>query len=200
MKYRTWMTVVMCGGVTALVGSRVLSQDAEKQGEVDPMMAKMMEYAATGEHHAHLKVLEGDWNCKVKFWMAPDTEPQESTGTMERKWMLGGRYLREEYQGQWMDAPLEGFGIIGYDNHQKKHFTLWMDNMGTGFFTETGTCDQSGKAFTFTGNNFDPMLGKNRSTKTTLDIINNDKHVMKMIQKDENGKSFTSFEMIVTRK
>lgn len=187
----------------ALVGSQVLSQEEnakEKPGEMDPNMAKMMAYATPGNHHATLNAFEGTWDCSIKFWQTPESEPMASTGVIIRQWTLGGRYLNESFKSLWMGQPFEGFGLMGYDNGAKNYFSIWTDTMSTGFHTERGTCDASGKMFTFYGENYDPLIGKKRWTKSTIKIINEKKHVMKMYQKTDTGTEFTSFEMISTRK
>jgi len=64
----------------------------------------------------------------------------------------------------------------------------------------TGSADASGKTFTFTGENFDCMEGKPVKSRSTMEIVNNDKQVMKMFAPGPDGKEFLTFEMVVTRK
>jgi hypothetical protein len=156
---------------------------------MDAMMAKMTAYATPVAAHQHLGAMVGKFRCDVKIWMDPAAPPQESTGVMVGAWMLGGRYVSQSYKSEWMGQPFEGFGLMGYDNAAKKYFSTWMDNFATGLFLENGDCDDSGKKFTLTGENFDPELGKKRWTKSTIEVINADK----------NGKAVKSFEMVATK-
>ena len=198
MKIRAWMGIAVFAVATVLIGTDVLSQ--EDKDKVDPMMAKMMEAAAPGEFHKHLQPLIGKWNTTTKYWFTQEAPPEESTGSVDRKWILGGRFVSEDYRGTAMGQPFSGFGLMGYDNIQKKYDTVWIDTMGTGVFTQSGSCDDSGKNFTFSGKNLNPMTGQKEWGKTTLKIINNDKHVLKMFEKGTDGKDFLKLEIVATRK
>ena len=169
-------------------------------GAEDPMMKMMMEMAAPGPEHEKLKPLAGSWTCTVKFWPAPGAPPEESTGTLERKWVLGGRFLQEDYRGTAMNMPFEGMGFVGYDKMQRKYDALWMDTMGTGVWSTSGSFDASGKTLTFSGENFDPMVGKKVMGRSTLEMVNNDKQVAKMFGPGPDGKEFQNLEMVMTRK
>jgi len=172
----------------------------DKIAAADEMMKKMMEYSTPGKEHEALKPLIGSWTCAVKFWMAPGTPPDESTGTMERKWIFGGRFLQEDYKGTAGGMPFEGMGLLAYDKGQKRYDSSWMDSMSTGIMRMTGSADASGKTFTFTGENFDCMEGKVVKGRSTMEIVNNDKQIMKMFTPGPDGKEFQNFEMVVTRK
>ena len=124
----------------------------------------------------------------------------ESTGSVERKWMLGNRYIQEEVKGNMMGMSFEGFGVTGYDKLQKLYHSFWIDNMGTGTWSMTGTADAAGKVFTFTGENFDPMVGQKTKGRSTVEFVDNNKHVMKMYGPGPDGKEFMNFEMTCTRK
>ena len=174
----------------------------EKGGAPDmsAMMAGMAEMSAPGKEHEALKPMAGTFTCTNKFYMAPGQPAMESTGTVERKWVLGNRYLSEEVKATMMGMPFEGFGITGYDKLQKQYHSYWIDSFGTGTWIMTGTADASFKNFTFTGENFDPQVMAKKKGKTTTEIVNNDKHVMKMYDTGPDGKEILSFEMTCTRK
>lgn len=160
----------------------------------------MPEAPKPGKYHKYLEPLVGDWNCHVKMWMMPGAPPEESEGTVHRELMMGGLYLKEEYRGEAMGAPFQGLGLMAYDEMRKKYDSIWIDSLGTGIYKQMGTVDASGKTFTLTGENPDPMTGEmNKWTKSVLEIINNDKHVLSMYVK-EDGKERKTFEMTVTRK
>ena len=175
---------------------------ADKGGApgADDMMKLMQEMSAPGKEHEALKPMIGSFSCTTKFWMQPGTPPEESTATAERKWILGGRYMAEEVKGTAMKIPFEGFSITGYDKLQKFYHSYWVDSMGTGMWSMTGTADASGKTFTFTGENFDPMTMTKKKGRSTTEIINNDKHVMKMFDTGPDGKEWMPMEIACTRK
>jgi len=199
MSKRTCLIGTSCVLAVVLVATRGLSQDKPSDAAMEAMMAKMMAYATPGANHQHLGAFVGTFHCDVKFWADPSAPAEQSTGVMVSAWMLGGRFIKQEYKGEAMGQPFEGFGLMGYNNADKKFFSTWMDTFTTGLFFETGSCDDSGKNFTLTGENFDPQLGKKRWTKTTLEVINNNKHIMRMFSKGESGKEIKTFEMIATK-
>lgn len=166
----------------------------------DDMMKMMQEMSAPGKEHEALEPMIGTFSCKTKFWMQPGAPPDESTMTSERKWILGGRYMAEEVKGTAMQMPFEGFSITGYDKLQKFYHSYWIDSMGTGTWSMTGTADASGKTFTFTGENFDPMTMTKKKGRSTTEIINNDKHVGKMYDIGPDGKEWMNLEIACTRK
>lgn len=168
--------------------------------DMDAMMKMMAEMSAPGKEHEALKPLIGSFTCTTKFYAAPGGPPQESTGTVERKWILGNRYIQEEVKATMMGVPFEGFGIAGYDKMQKLYHAYWIDSMGTGTWSMTGTADATGKNFTYTGENFDPMAGQKTKGRSTVEFVDNNKHVMKMYGPGPDGKEFMGFEMTCTRK
>jgi len=168
--------------------------------EMESMMKMMQEMSGPSKEHEALKPLVGTFTCTNKMTPAPGAPPMESTGTVERKWILGNRYIQEDVKATMMGMPLEGFGVMGYDKMQKFYHAYWVDSMGTGTWTMTGTADASGKVITYTGENYDPMSMSKKKGRSTLDITDANKHVMKMYDTGPDGKDFLSFEMTCTRK
>lgn len=168
--------------------------------EAESMMKMMQEMSAPGKEHEALKPLIGSFTCANKILPMPGAPPMESSGTVDRKWMIGNRYIQEEVKGNMMGMPFEGFGILGYDKLQKMYHAFWIDNISTGNWMMTGTADAAGKVFTFTGENFDPMVGMKTKGRSTMEFVDNNKHVMKMYGPGPDGKEFMSFEMTCTRK
>lgn len=134
---------------------------AKREEKID--MQKMMEIykkvGTPGEPHKLLAKLEGSWTSKNKNWTDPDTPPMESVGACERKMILNGRYLREEYSGDMMGAPFTGISITGYNNHTKKYETTWIDSMSTGIFKFEGVAGRDGKTITQECRFDDPVRG-----------------------------------------
>jgi hypothetical protein len=191
----------------AFLAGRAVSQEppgkkesASAQPETDDGMKKMMEASAPGPHHKLLSPLAGQWDASVKFWMSPDSEPQQNKGSCKRKWILDGRFLTEEYEGSFMDQPFYGFGLTGYDNVSKKYANTWCDSLGTGMMISEGTCDASGKVFSYTGTMNCPMTGKPKSQRYATRILGESKHVFEMFDTGPDGKEFKSLEITYTRR
>jgi hypothetical protein len=86
-------------------------------------MEMMMKLATPGEGHRKLEVLVGNWNAKNTMWMDPSKEPTVSEGVSEHKWVLGGRFLEQRFEGKFMNMPFSGLGYTGYDNYKK---SMWV--------------------------------------------------------------------------
>lgn len=175
------------------------------KGGMPEMTAEDMKMMMPGDFHAKLKPMAGKWTYITKMRMTADQPWMESTGKAEFKWAVGGRFLMQEIKGNpgpmdaMMGGPFEGFGMGGYDNKTKKYFSIWTDNMGTGFMESWGTCDESGKTFTYTGECDCPFSGKKEPVKTVTKIVSNDKMVFEMHGKGPDGKEFQNLEVTYTR-
>jgi hypothetical protein len=63
-----------------------------------------------------------------------------------------------------MGMPVEGTGIIGFDNMNRKYVMSWIDNMGTSLLTANGNSDTAGTVFTFFGTMDELMTGEHDKT------------------------------------
>ena len=122
------------------------------------MMQAMAAAGTPGEVHERLAESVGTWNMEVKMWMGPG-EPMVSTGTAERKMILGGRVLVEEVTSDMMGQTMNGYAMTGFDNVTGKYWSLWADNMSTGLTTSHGTYDAETGVYTYQGEMPDPMSG-----------------------------------------
>lgn len=188
-------------GVTLSLGAE------ERQGpsddEIAAMMSEAMKYAAPGEHHQHLDPLEGSWNFTSKFRISPHTPWEESTGTGEYEWVLGGRFLQHKIHGlpsKSMPMEFHGLGLIGYDNFAEEYVHLWMDNFFTGVIVFKGSCSDSGKVITLSGEVTKPIKGGLKvDSRWVYKIISDDKFVFEMWEPDENGDDYLHGEITYTR-
>lgn len=200
---RHLVVAVALVGITALVTSQVVSQEKKPEGGMMDMeaMAKMWkEKNAPGQHHKHLQSLVGHWNAECKATWMPGQPPQISKGVMKVTSLYGGRFIKEEYKGTMNGEPFEGTGYIGYNNAAKKYTSAWLDSMGTGIMTEQGTCNPSGKEFTFGGEHVCPMDGTDKESKSVIRVINKDKYEFEMYGEGPDGKLFKSLHIVYTRK
>lgn len=209
----SWLNVrvVLCGVVAAasigfLSGRVVSDEPGGKKGEQkmsaeeEAMMKKMAELGSPGPHHKHLEALAGNWETSTRFWMAPGQGGEATKGTCKRKWILAGRFLTEEFEGEAMGQPFNGFGMFGYDNVSKKFVSTWCDTMTTGLTTSTGSFDAAGKTFNYAGEYNCPMTGEAKKVREVTRMVSESKHVFEMYDKDPEGKEFKTLEVTYTRK
>lgn len=178
---------------------------AEKAPAMSPEQQKEMELwmklATPGKYHKLLEKDTGKWDLTTKSWMAPGAEPETTTGSVEFKMILGGRFQVGEYKGTMMGQPYEGLGINGYDNYKEQFVSLWMDTMGTTVFETKGKCDGAEcKTITSTGEWDDPMTKSVQKVRTVMNYIDDNTGKFEMYMVGKDGKEFKSMEMVYKRK
>lgn len=205
MKRRLGMFGVTLLAVCAIFSARVRSQDDASQpprkkdavaatpgkpspAEMAEMMKKYMQSMRPGPNHKRLDCFVGDWKTTTRIWQGgPGSSPSESKGRAKIRWVLGGRFLLEEFEGELMipdeqgrmqPVPFQGMGLTGYDNVRNLYTTSWADNMGTQQLAMRGAADPSGKVFTYYGEMDEPMLNVyGRTVKYVTRIVDKDTHV-----------------------
>jgi hypothetical protein len=179
------------------------SSVADQKEDIDKMkteyMAKWTKYATPSEGHKVLEQLVGKWEYILKYWSSPDTPPEESTGTNDVKWIIGGRFLQMDVNGTSMGQPFEGMGIMGYDNAKKEYVNTWIDSMGTGMMNATGSYDAETKTLTEIGSYTDPMAGQ-QMFKGVTKFIDEDNVSYEMYISGQEGKETRVMEINYTRK
>ena len=184
--------------VLSLLAGQAGADDAKKAEELAKAMA---EASKPGPEHAKLQPLVGSWAYTCKFWMDPSKPPVESHGTIERQWVLGGRFLEERTIGTGFDGKpgFEGFGLVGYDNGRKQYTSSWVSNMCTGTCNGLGTSDTSGRKFTFHAEVFCPVQKKLMKSREELRIEADGKTIAESyILMD--GKEIKLMEIVAVRK
>ncbi|HVN30508.1 MAG TPA: DUF1579 family protein, partial [Thermoanaerobaculaceae bacterium] len=99
------------------------AQQSEKKltPEQQAAMDAWMKVATPGEGHKALEPMIGSWNVKSTMWEKPGEPPQEGGGVAENSWVLGGRFVKQEFQGEFGGMKFQGLGYTGYDNFKKKY-------------------------------------------------------------------------------
>jgi len=205
MRQRVLVAALFCAGCLALLTGQALSGDDKHAGhqhggDEQAMMEMWKKMHQPGEHHAHLKPMAGHWNVTSRWRMSPEQPWDESKGTADFSWIMGGRFLVQKvHNAEMMGEPFEGLGFMGYDALRKQYTSVWIDNMTTSTAMSTGSCDDSGKVLTMIGEGIDPMTGQTKEEKAVHKIINNDKHMFEMYNTGPDGKEFVSLEVVYTR-
>ncbi|MCI0380677.1 MAG: DUF1579 domain-containing protein [Gemmataceae bacterium] len=174
----------LCGGIVlGVVLALVASSSAGDKK--DPF-----EMLKPGPEHKVLEKMAGTFSAHSKSWFDPTKkEAEESTGVMNRKMILGGRYLQEKFEGKVMGMPFEGGGLTAYDRMKKIYVSIWVDNMGTGIMHSTGSYDSAKNAFTFQSEDIDPFSGQKTKTRTVIRLVSDDEDVMEMHSQPSDGSA-----------
>lgn len=188
--------------VGLLLLAPVARAEEPKQANPDPaaMMKMMEEFAKPSEENKKLEPLVGNWTYTAKFFMDPSKSPMESSGTVERQWILGNRFVHEKYAGTGFDGKpgFEGLGVMGYDKGRKMFTSGWICNMCTSISNSHGTSDAEGKTFTFLREEYCPLRQKMVQGRDVIRIESNDKVVMEGYETD-NGQERKTMEIVSVR-
>jgi len=179
-------------------GAADKDKKAQADAEMQAMMAKAKEAGTPGAGHEVLKNFEGEWTVASKSWMKPGDKPQQSAGTSTFSWVLGGRFLKQDFKGNWGGEDFTGLGYVGYDNVKKEYVSVWMDSMSTGIAQAKGQYDTATKTITDQGSFSCPIKG-NVNYRSEWKILDKDKFSFSMYMPDPNGKEFRSMEMLYKR-
>ncbi len=163
------------------------------------MMAKWKEFATPNENHKVLNAVVGSWEYTIKYWMAAGIPPEESTGTSESTWIMGGKFVQDKTSGVSMGQPFEGRGIYGYNNGTGKYTSYWFDSMGTGSMYSEGTYDADAKTISSSGTFFCPFRGVT-NYRTVLTITDDNSHTYEMYMTEKDGTEFLAMKIDYMRK
>ncbi len=171
----------------------------EAKMDMKAMMEVYKKLAIPGAPHKLLASMAGSWSTRNKWWAEPGKPPDESTGTSERKMLLDGRYLQEEFNCEMMGSPFTGIGFTGYDNHTRKWVSTWMDSMSTGIYFFEGSASADGRTLTLESRYDDPVKGLMK-LRSVIRIIDNNTQVSEMYGTDKSGKEEKMGETTYARK
>ncbi len=199
------MAALLAGG---LVGLLALSPGVSQEGtppagdtqSMADTMAAWTKANTLGPQHEQFKEMIGTWKVVSKIWMMPGMPPMVSEGTVEFELMLGGRFVRQEFNCAMMGGKYHGIGIEGYDTIKKKYVSIWMDDMCTGIGMMEGTIDATGKVITYFGTMNDPLTGElDKMTKAVLREVSKDECIFTMYEFTEGVGEVKKMEMTYTR-
>jgi hypothetical protein len=168
--------------------------EGHDQGDMDAWIAAM----TPAKPHGGLAEQAGEWSYVVTIWEGPGAEPMVLDGVSVKTMIMGGRFLKEELTGEFMDRPFQGFGITGFDNVTGEYVAIWFDNMSTGIHWYTGREDAQGvKTYKSTVN--DPSSGKAIEMKSVGRVIDRDHHTFESFVTLPDGSEFLHMRVEYTR-
>ncbi|MCK4660971.1 MAG: DUF1579 domain-containing protein [Phycisphaerae bacterium] len=214
MRLRRLLQVVALVGAMVLAADAVVSQGKDAPGKPKPSKADKpqakpdsealvdmwVRHAMPGEHHKLLRKMAGSWDMAIKYRMTAGDAAVESKGVAERKWILGNRFLLEEFDGGNLALPFQGLAIYGYDAFEQKYTSVWVDTTSTSITTNLGTCRDDCKVITFVGQHGDPWTGIKKRSRGVTRLIDENQHVLELYEPGSDGKEFKVLEIVYTRR
>jgi hypothetical protein len=170
-----------------------------QQMSQEEMMQKYMEAATPGEPHQLLAKGAGTWKTTTKSWMDPAGEPMVTHGTETATMILGGRFLESRAEGAFMGTPMQGFGLIGYDNVKQRYCGVWCDTMGTGLMSYEGDYDAQAKELVCTGDFIDAATGQKVTARLVTRWRDDGTHLFRLYSPGPDGQEFMWMEMVYER-
>ena len=166
---------------------------------MEEMNEAMMRAATPGAQHKALDAFVGTWNAKLTIWMEPGQPPMETTGSMVNAWKYDGRYLDQQFEGDFMGMPFKGTAMWGFDVAAGKYIGFWYDSGSTGMATFSGPIPKDGKTFVSQMAMTDLVTGQPNSGESVVTIDSPTQHTMTMYE-NRGGQKTKTMTIVYTRK
>ena len=176
------------------------TDEPKKPPTPEALLKALAEAGKPGAEHKKLQPFVGRWTFTMKFWTDPSQPPAELKGTIERKWIMDGRFVQETARGECAKTgkAFEGMGLLGYDAGQKK-FTL-VKACGLCGTVSSGlvTCDSSGTRFECVKEERCPLTAQKIKGRDEVVIESKDR-IVTSLYKTINAREVKVGEMVSIR-
>jgi hypothetical protein len=184
-------------GLSVLPG-RTWAQDRKVPDSPAALLKALAEAGKPGPEHKKLEPFVGSWTLTVRLWTDPNQPPAEAKGTVERKWILGGRFVQESAKIQCHGKSFEGLSLLGYDRAQKKFTAVRACGLCGTISHGLATCNDSGTRFECTKEECCPLTGQKVKGRDEILIESKDRIVMNIF-KTLNGKEAKVMQIVTVR-
>jgi len=159
-----------------------LAQDAKAPPSPEALLKALAEAGKPGVEHKKLEPFVGQWTFTMKLWTDPSQTPAELKGTIERKWIMGGRFVQETARGACAKTgkTFEGMGLLGYDAAQKKFTCVKACDLSGTISSGLVTCDSSGTRFECVKEECCPLTAQKIKARDEVVVENNDRIVVNL--------------------
>jgi hypothetical protein len=185
MNMRTMPKLV---GATALLLGVLLQATRADEPKIPPspeaLLKALAEAGKPGAEHKKLEPFVGQWTFTMKLWTDPNKAPAEMKGTLERKWIMDGRFVQETARGQCPKTgkTIEAMGLLGYDAGQKKFSCVRLCGLSGTISSGLATCDSSGRRFECVKEECCPLTGQKVKARDEIVIESNDRIVVNIFK------------------
>ncbi len=185
----------------ALSAGLAFGQDNKQGAQQDPKaaMEMYMKAYAPGEGHKAMEPMIGTFDAVISAQMDPSSPVETFKGTMVNTMVMGGRIMKQEYNGEMAGMAFQGLGYIAFDAVNNTYNCCWMDSIAGTMSTTKGTASADHKTWTFEGTESDPMTKQTLKTKDVCAIADNDHHTFTRYYIMPDGKEMKAMEIKYTR-
>jgi hypothetical protein len=146
----------------------------------EALLKALAEAGKPGVEHKKLEPFVGQWTFTLKLWTDPEQSPAELKGTIERKWILDGRFVQETARAECAKSgkTFEGVGLLGYDAGQRKFTFVKACGLSGTISSGLVTCNPSGTRFECVKEECCPLTAQKIKARDEVVIESNDRIVM----------------------
>ncbi|MHC4972830.1 MAG: DUF1579 family protein [Planctomycetota bacterium] len=191
---KLWCIAALLGCVCFLVGNVTAQEEGGKKPAAG--MGAMPEHMKLTQEHADLKKMVGQWDSSWE-WTLP--MPMKGTGTATTKLILGGRFIRQDYESEMMGQPWQGVLHLGYDTIEKEFVSVWMDS-GSPIMSVSRGKRQADGSIKLIGMDPDHMTGKKHKVAVVTRWVNDNQYTVAFYTVSAEGKETQVGLMTYTRK
>jgi hypothetical protein len=142
----------------------------------------------------------GNWEATIKAWVTPDQPPRETRARATKSWVLGSRFLKEEFEGLVDGKGFNGLGLLGYENVSQRYAAVWLDSNNTSFLHSYGQFDGSGSTLVLLGEYLDPSSRKLQKFRIVYRIVSKALHIFEMYELLGRREELKTLEIVYSRK
>jgi hypothetical protein len=167
----------------------------------EALLKALAEAGKPGPEHKKLEPFVGQWTFTAKLWTDPNDAPAEMKGTIERKWIMDGRFVQETARGECAKTgkTFEALSLLGYDAGQKKFTGVRACGLTGTLSSGLVTCNSSGTRFECVKEECCPLSGQKVKARDEVVIESNDRIVMNLY-KTINDHEVKVGEIVSVRK
>ncbi len=166
---------------------------------VEDEIVRHMAVSRPGAEHRWLDPLVGSWNIDLRWHSAGEAETRMS-GTSENRWILGGRFLQCESTAGEGPSRIDATTIYGFDNNQKRFFSLAFHNLATSYRELSGSYDPVTASFLLSGKERNEVTGSVLVYRELLKVEGPDRHVLRVYVDIQGRAPVKVFEAVYTRR
>jgi hypothetical protein len=166
----------------------------------DPTEIEASEPTGPGNPQNHLAATVGEWDLTIRMWTNPDSDPQESRGSADARWILGENFVETRLEGEVLGTDFEGLRIEGYDVAAEKFTSIWRDSRGTYTLVFQGKCDADCCIRTMTAPFTDPLSKTELTIKSVTTILADDSYRYETYIVTPSGTEIKNMELDAVRR
>jgi hypothetical protein len=183
-----------------VLGPMTQADDKKAPPSPEALLTSIAEAGKPGAEHKKLEPLVGQWSFTMKFWTDPSLPPAQMQGTVERKWIMDGRFVQESLHGHCAKTGkgFEGLGLWGYNAAEKQFTNARACSLCGTVASGALSCDSSGNRFESVREETCPLTSQKVKSRDEFVIESNDR-IVANFYKTIDGREVKIGEMVSLR-